>query len=114
MLYRYHGENNLKGDGIEKDKGFTYVTNKKFNNEKELRDEAALLKEWGSKIDSISIIKPKKGTYINEGIVGEQKGKFGEVRKGGGYQGLIKNSEISKDTIIKTKKLPKEFFDDKK
>jgi hypothetical protein len=77
-----------------------------------MRDEAALLKNWG-KIDRVTIIKPQKGTYINEGISDKQfDERSGEFRKGGGYQGLIQNKEIIKKTIIKTKKLPKEFFNE--
>ena len=58
-------------------------------------------------------IKPQNGTWISEGTVAPQTGIMtGEVKKGGGYQGLIDSNNIPKSTIIKTENLPKDFKND--
>jgi hypothetical protein len=97
-FYKYHGENNRLG------KTHTYVTKKKYSNESDLRNEAAILDEWGVNLDRVTEFKPDKGTWISEGTAAAQKGVSGEVRKGGGYQGLIDSKNLPKSAVRRTDK----------
>ncbi|WP_207209735.1 hypothetical protein [Pectobacterium zantedeschiae] len=100
VFYKYHGESNRLG------RDFNYVTTKKYSSEAELREDLALLNEWGVKIDRVTTFKPQKGTWITEGTAARQVSTDGsEILKGGGYQGLINIKDLSNSTIIRTDKV---------
>ncbi|WP_407333307.1 hypothetical protein [Enterovibrio sp. 27052020O] len=104
MLYKYHGKNNRLG------KTHNYVTKKKYSTETELRNDLAILDEWGIEIDRVTTFKPQKGTWVSEGTAKKQIGDFtGEVRLGGGYQGLIDVKNLPKSTVVRTDKLSESF-----
>ncbi|MDE9544256.1 hypothetical protein [Xenorhabdus bovienii] len=100
LFYKYHGKTNRLG------RDYNYVTRKKYASEAELREDLAILKEWGVKIESVTTFKPQKGTWITEGTAAPQVSKDGlEILKGGGYQGLINIKNLPNSTIIKTEKV---------
>jgi hypothetical protein len=103
IFYRYHGQDNKFG------KTHTYVTNKKYKSEEELRNDTAILEEWGVDITHVTTFKPQKETWISEGKAASQRGNSGEFKSGGGYQGLIDSKNLPKSTIIKTEKVPDGF-----
>jgi len=76
VFYRYHGEDNRLGQT------HTYVTDKKYNSEAELREETAILNEWGVDISKVTTIKPQRDTWISEGTAAPQIGIQGESRSG--------------------------------
>jgi hypothetical protein len=90
-FYKYHGIDNRTG------RKYSYVTNKKFMTEHELRSDLAIEDSWGVKITSVSEFMVPAGTWISEGIAGPQV-----TYKGGGYQAIITN--IPKQWIVTTKK----------
>ena len=57
-LYRYHGEDNATGKVV------TWLTNKKYSNEEDLRKELAIRKDWGVKISSVSEVLVPKGQSV--------------------------------------------------
>ena len=100
IFYKYHGVHNRTG------KTFNYITNKRYTSERELRNDMAILKEWGIKIDRVTTFRPAKGTWIAEGKAARQTGqKTGEVRAGGGYQAIIDTKAVGKSSIMRTQKL---------
>ena len=101
VFYKYHGVNNRTG------KTHNYVTNKRYASEQELRDELAILDEWGIKIDRVTTFKPAQGTWISEGVAAAQTGVTGEVRPGGGYQGLIDVKNLPNSSVVRTDSLSK-------
>lgn len=68
-----------------------------------LREDLAILNEWGMTIDRMTTFKPLKGTWVTEGIAAPQISTNGlEILNGGGYQGLNNIKELSNSTIIRT------------
>jgi hypothetical protein len=61
VFYKYHGKDNRLG------KTHNYVTEKKYTSEAELRNDLAILDEWGIEIDRVTTFKPPKGTWVGEG-----------------------------------------------
>ncbi|MDA9231337.1 hemagglutinin repeat-containing protein [Rickettsiales bacterium] len=98
IFYRYHGKNNRTGKDV------TYVTDKKYSSEGQLRQDLGIEQSWGTNIDRVTTFKPQKGTWISEGVTAPQK-----INKGGGYQGAIDTKNLPKSTIIRTDKLPSSF-----
>ncbi|MCH7226248.1 hypothetical protein, partial [Haloferula sp. A504] len=97
IFYKYHGVNNRTG------KTNNYLTNKKHTSEQALRNDLAILDEWGITIDRVTTFKPARGTWISEGTAARQVGDLtGEIRAGGGYQGLIDVPNLPNSTVIKT------------
>ena len=104
IFYKYHGRDNRLG------KTHNYVTQKQYTSEVELRNDLAILDEWGIEIDRVTTFKPPKGTWVSEGTAAKQVGDFtDEFRPGGGYQGLIDINNLPKSSWIKTDKLPAGF-----
>lgn len=102
VFYRYHGKDNRTGKPV------SYVTNKKYKNENELRNDLAILKEWAKyvKIDRVTTFKPSKGTWVSEGYAAPQAGvETSETRPGGGYQAIINSNNLSNSTILRTDSL---------
>ena len=99
-FYKYHGKSNRLG------REYNYVTNKKYTSEKALREDLAILKEWGVEIKSVTTFKPHSGTWIGEGTAARQVSRDGtEILTGGGYQGIIDVKNLPKSTIIRTDKI---------
>jgi hypothetical protein len=97
ITFKYHGVSNRSG------KTHNYLSNKRYTSEAGLRDDLAILDEWGIKIDRVTTFKPAKGTWISEGTAAPQVGSVtGEVRVGGGYQGLIDVPNLPKSSVIRT------------
>ncbi len=104
VFYKYHGKDNRLG------KTHNYVTKKQYTSEVDLRNDLAILDEWGVAIDRVTTFKPPKGTWVSEGAAAKQVGDFtDEFRPGGGYQGLIDINSLPKSSWIRTDKLPEEF-----
>ncbi|WP_455253543.1 RHS repeat domain-containing protein [Prevotella melaninogenica] len=100
IFYKYHGKSNRLG------REYNYVTNKKYLSEQALREDLALLKEWGVKIEYVTTFKPQAGTWIGEGTAAKQISQDGtEILEGTGYQGIINIKELPNSTIIKTEKV---------
>ena len=99
VFYKYHGVDNRTG------RTHNYVTKKKYSSESELRNDLAILDEWGITIDRVTTFKPAAGTWISEGTAAKQVGRTGEVRSGRGYQGLIDIKNLPNSTVIRTGKL---------
>ena len=99
-FYKYHGKSNRLG------REYNYVTNKKYTSEKTLREDLAILKEWGVEIKSVTTFKPHAGTWIGEETAARQVSRDGtEILTGGGYQGIIDVKNLPKSTIIRTDKI---------
>ena len=82
----------------------------RYTSEVDLRNDLAILDEWGVAIDRVTTFKPPKGTWVSEGAAAKQVGDFtDEFRPGGGYQGLIDINSLPKSSWIRTDKLPEEF-----
>ncbi len=104
VFYKYHGKENRLGQT------HNYVTQKPYASEVDLRNDLAILDEWGIDIDRVTTFKPPKGTWVSEGTAAKQVGDFtDEFRPGGGYQGLIDINNLPKSTWIRTDKLPEGF-----
>jgi hypothetical protein len=104
IFYKYHGKGNRLG------KTHNYVTKKQYSTEEELRNDLAILDEWGVDIDRITTFKPPKGSWVSEGDAAGQVGDFtDELRAGGGYQGLIDIKNLPKSSLLRTDKLPEGF-----
>ena len=100
IFYKYHGKSNRLG------REYNYVTNKKYLSEQALREDLALLKEWGVEIEYVTTFKAQAGTWIGEGTVAKQIRQDGtEILEGTGYQGIINIKELPNSTIIKTEKV---------
>ncbi len=79
-FYKYHGPDNRLG------KTHNYVTKELYSIESALRDDLAILDEWGISFTHVTTFKPVKGTWIGEGTAAKQVGDFSdEIRLGGGY-----------------------------
>lgn len=97
IFYKYHGVNNRTG------KTHNYLTTKRYTSESALRDDLAILDEWGIQIDRVTTFRPARGTWISEGPAASQVGKAtGEFRPGGGYQGLIDTNNLPRSSVIRT------------
>lgn len=104
IFYKYHGESNLMG------RTHNYVTKSLYPNERILREELAILEEWGVVITNVTTFRPKAGTWIYEGLAAPQTSTLGdEALKGLGYQGLINVADLTEDTIISTSRIPQGF-----
>ncbi|OMH36545.1 hypothetical protein BGP75_09635 [Motiliproteus sp. MSK22-1] len=104
IFYKYHGKDNRLG------KTHNYVTQKQYTSEVELRNDLAILDEWGIEIDRVTTFRPPKGTWVSEGTAAKQVGDFtDEFRPGGGYQGLLDINNLPKSSWIRTDKLPEGF-----
>lgn len=90
IMYKYHGVDNRTGQKV------TWLTDRKYSNETELRRDLAIKKEWGVKLTSVSAFKVPKGTWISEGKAAGQ----GEAYPGGGYQAVVQN--VPKSWLIRT------------
>lgn len=90
IFYKYHGINNRTG------KKYSWLTNKKYSSEAELRVKLAIREDWGVKIESITEFNVPAGTWISEGKAASQ----GVAYPGGDYQVVILN--LPKSWIIKT------------
>lgn len=105
VFYKYHGVHNRTG------KTHNYLTKKKYTSEADLRNDLAILDEWGIKIDRVTEFRPAKGTWISEGTAARQVGEItGEIRPGGGWQGVIDVGNLPKSSVIRTDRLPRSFF----
>lgn len=89
-FFKYHGVDNRTG------RKFSWLTNKKYTSEAELRSDLAIRTDWGVNISSVSAFKAPKGTWISEGSTAAQ----GVGYSGGGYQAVISN--LPKSWIIRT------------
>lgn len=97
IFYKYHGVNNRTG------KTHNYLSNKRYTSEAALRDDLAILDEWGITIDRMTTFRPARGTWISEGTAARQVGGLtGEIRVGGGYQGLIDVPNLPNSSVIRT------------
>jgi hypothetical protein len=100
VFYKYHGKSNRLG------REFNYVTNKKYTSEKALREDLAILKEWGVDIEYVTTFKPQAGTWIGEGTAAKQISSDGlEILSGGGYQGIIDVKNLPNSSIVNTVKV---------
>jgi hypothetical protein len=77
-MYRYFGTN--KGRKV------SWLTNKRYTSEAEMRRDLALKKEWGE-ISRVATYNVPKGTWVSEGRAATQ----GRGYEGGGYQATIAN-----------------------
>jgi hypothetical protein len=75
-MYRYYGTNNGRK--------VSWLTNKRYRNEAEMRRDLALKKEWGE-ITRVATYNVPKGTWVSEGRAASQ----GRGYEGGGYQATI-------------------------
>lgn len=99
-FYKYHGSSNRLG------RDFNYVTKRKYSSLSELKEDLALLDEWGVKVEYVTEFKPQRGTWIHEGTAARQISSDGkQVLNGGGYQGTINVKDLPNRTIIKTDKV---------
>jgi len=94
-FYKYHGVDNRTGKKV------SWLTDKKYSSESELRKDLAIRKDWGVKIDSVSEFNVPKGTWVSEG----KAAAHGVGYEGGGYQAVIQN--IPKNWIVRTDKVIK-------
>lgn len=90
--FKYHGENNRTG------KKYTWVVNKKYATEKQLREELAIREDWNVEIKYISEFEVPAGIWVSEGKAASQ----GIGYPGGEYQAVILN--VPKTWILKTTK----------
>jgi hypothetical protein len=106
VFYKYHGVDNRFG------RTHNYVTDKPYTSEAQLRNDLAILDEWGIDITHVTTFKPSSGTWISEGVAAPQTAKFvPEYRPGGGYQGLIDVKNLPKSSIIRTDRLPSSWYE---
>ena len=91
-FYKYHGVDNRTGKKI------SWLTNKKYTSESQLRKELAIRKDWGVKINRVSTFRVPKGTWISEGKAAAQGKKY----PGGGYQAVISN--LPRSWVVRTDK----------
>ena len=90
--YKYHGTNNRTG------KKFSWLTNKKYASELELRKGLAIREDWGINIEYVSEFNVPSGTWVSEGKAAAQ----GVGYPGGDYQVVITN--VPTVWVIKTEK----------
>ena len=88
--YKYHGVDNRTGKKI------SWLTDKKYSSENELRKDLAIREDWGVKIDKVSEFNVPKDIWVSEGKAAPQ----GAGYDGGGYQAVIQN--ISNSWITRT------------
>jgi hypothetical protein len=91
-MFKYHGFDNRTGNK------YTWVTNKKYSTEAELRKKLAIRDDWGVQIEDITEFDVPAGTWVSEGKAASQ----GVDYPGGDYQAVITN--IPNAWIIKTNK----------
>lgn len=71
-----------------------------------MKEDLALLDEWGVKVEYITKFKPQKRTWIHEGTTARQVSSDGkQILNDGGYQDTINVKNLPKRTIIKTTKV---------
>lgn len=92
-FYKYHGIDNRSG------KKYSWITNKKYNSELELRQNLAIKEEWGIQIEYVSEFNVPSGTWISEGKAASQ----GVGYPGGDYQAVITNMPNS--WVVRTDKV---------
>jgi len=84
-------------------KTHNYLSNQRYTSESALRNNLAILDEWGITIDRMTTFTPARGTWISEGTAARQVGGLtGEIREGGGYQGLIDVPNLPNSSVIRT------------
>ncbi|WP_282167149.1 hypothetical protein [Shewanella japonica] len=91
-FFKYHGVDNRTGKKI------SWLTNKKYASEADLRAGLAIRHDWGVNINRVSTFRAPKGTWISEGTAAAQ----GAGYPGGGYQAVISN--LPKQWITRTDK----------
>lgn len=89
-FYKYHGRDNRTG------KKYSWVSNKKYSSEAEMRVDLAIRRDWGVNISKVSTFRVPKGTWVSEGSAAAQGG----VYSGGGYQAVIGN--LARSWAVKT------------
>ena len=75
---------------------FSWLSDKKYTSEAELRADLAIRHDWGVKITSVSTFAVPKGTWVSEGAAAAQ----GAGYPGGGYQAVITN--LPKSWVTRT------------
>ena len=90
--FKYHGTNNRTG------KKYTWVVDKKYGTEKQLREGLAIRDVWGVQIEYVSEFDVPAGTWVSEGKAAGQ----GVGYPGGNYQAVILN--VPKSWVIRTDK----------
>src|SRR5690554_2048678 len=90
IFFKYHGVDNLTG------KKYSWLTNKKYTSENELREKLAIRDDWGVKINKVTEFDVPAGTWVSEGKAASQ----GVGYSGGDYQAVITN--LPKAWVIKT------------
>jgi hypothetical protein len=90
--FKYHGTNNRTG------KKYTWLVDKKYGSEVELRRGLAIREDWGVQIEFVSEFDVPTGTWISEGKAAPQ----GIGYPGGDHQVVILN--VAKSWIVKTDK----------
>jgi RHS repeat-associated protein len=93
-FYKYHGVDNRTG------RKFSWLTNKEYSSESELRSDLAIRRDWGVKTTEVSEFKVPSGTWVSEGIAAPQ----GAGYPGGGYQAVVTN--VPKVWVVKTTGVP--------
>lgn len=91
-FYKYHGIDNRTGAKV------SWLTNRKYESEAELRRDLAIRRDWNVKLTGVSEFRAPKGTWISEGIAGQQ----GPGYPGGAYQLVIEN--VPEAWVVKTDK----------
>lgn len=79
IFYKYHGINNRTG------KKESWLTNKLFSTEDDLKSSLAIHRDWKVEITNYTKFEVPAGTWISEGKAAAQ----GVGYPGGGYQGVI-------------------------
>ncbi len=92
--YKYHGVDNRTGRKV------SWLANKKFGTEDQLRKDLAIDRAWNIKITKVSEFEVPKGTWISEGTAAPQ----GPGYPGGAYQGVVTN--LPRAWVINTKGVP--------
>jgi hypothetical protein len=90
--FKYHGVDNRTG------RKYSWLTNKKYATDTEIRKGLAIREDWGVKLESVTEFKVPAGTYVSEGKAASQ----GVGYAGGDYQAVITN--VPDAWIIKTDK----------
>lgn len=92
VFYKYHGVDNRTG------RKYTWLVKSKYSSEQVLRENLAILPEWGVEISKRTKFVAPKGTWVSEGIAAPQKGV--NSMPGGDYQSVISN--VPKAWIVNT------------
>lgn len=92
VFYKYHGVNNRTGKKV------SWLTNKLFSSEDDLRSSLAIHRDWKVEINSYTKFEVPTGTWVSEGKAAAQ----GVGYPGQGYQAVIEN--LPKSWIKNTNK----------